>query len=59
MFSLEEIHVPTLRHEVDYEQSKRQPVRDFVKRGLALGGQKVATHNSTSKVFSILYFYYP
>lgn len=55
MFSLEEVNVPKLRQEVACEQSKRQTVKDFVKRDLVLGGQKGATHNSTCKVFSILY----
>lgn len=34
-------------------------LRDFVKTASDSDGQKEATHNSTSKVFSISNFYYP
>lgn len=52
---LELVNCPTPTHEVAYRHSKKQPVRDFVKRSLDLCGLRAATHNNNSK-FSIQYF---
>ena len=38
-----EVTCPRPRHEMAYERGKQQPMRDFMKRGLDLGGLRGVT----------------
>lgn len=41
--------LPSLRHEVAHEWSKKQPVKYFMKKGLDMSSLREAIHDSSSK----------